>query len=251
VSELEAAIADAGALIVRLAKYRRAAAPDAVAAIRDALAVGDAARRLHRRDTLGDAAAADLLARARALTDRLHALVRSARESASYRAAVAAHAAGDQRALARALPEVFVGLVPVNDVPELFTSVAWRRRGRPEPARDVAAAIVHLRDEGLPAEADDLAPGQDPDLPAIVLDAVRPPDELIVLRLPAGTTPHPVYRIEATGEHLVYARRLRTPFRVRVGHDLGDEQARVELDVAAYRADLAAALGAAAVPVDD
>ncbi|HZP43223.1 MAG TPA: hypothetical protein VFD84_17175, partial [Candidatus Binatia bacterium] len=61
-SALEAAIADTGALIVQLEKYRRGAAADAVAAVRDALALGDAARRLHRRDALDDAEAGRLLA---------------------------------------------------------------------------------------------------------------------------------------------------------------------------------------------
>lgn len=248
-SALEAAIADTGALIVQLEKYRRGAAADAVAAVRDALALGDAARRLHRRDALDDAEAGRLLAAARAVTERLHAVLRAVREEPAYRAAVAAHRAGDQRALGATIPAVFAHVVGAPAPPDLFVGVPWRRRGRPAPPADVAAEVARLRDAGLPAAADDLAPGQDAALPAVALEPVAP-DEVVVLRLPAGTIPLPVYRIETTGEHLVYTARLRAAFHVRLAAEPGDEQERVELDFAAYRAELASALAATGVSIE-
>jgi len=75
VTELESAIADSGALVVRAQKYRRGAGPEGAALLGAALALGDEARRLHRRDALDAAAAAHLLAGARALAERLQALL--------------------------------------------------------------------------------------------------------------------------------------------------------------------------------
>src|SRR5437870_2399153 len=95
VGELEAAVADTGALLVRAQKYRRGAGPEGSALAREALALGDAARRLHRRDALDAAAATRLLDEAHALAARLRALIAAVREAPEYRAAVAAHAAGD------------------------------------------------------------------------------------------------------------------------------------------------------------
>ena len=112
VTELESAIADSGALVVRAQKYRRGAGPEGAALLGAALALGDEARRLHRRDALDAAAAAPLLAEARALAERLQALLAEVRAGVDYRAAVVAHRAGDRATLVRLLPAIFAGLEP-------------------------------------------------------------------------------------------------------------------------------------------
>ena len=66
-TELESAIADTGALLVQVQKYRRGTEPEGAALARDAMALGDAARRLHRRDALETAAVTALMAEAHAL----------------------------------------------------------------------------------------------------------------------------------------------------------------------------------------
>ena len=98
---------------------------------------------------------AQIIARGRELL----AAVRAAPE---YRAAVAAHAAGDAAALAAALPAIFVGLEAVGGRPDLFYPVAWQRGGKPRPVADIVAEVQRCRDDGLPAEGDDVAPGTDP-----------------------------------------------------------------------------------------
>jgi len=252
VSELESAIADAGALVVRVQKYRRGAAPEGAALAREALALGDAARRHHRHGTLDAEAASRLLAETRALTTRIARLIAAVRDDAAYRAAVAAHAGGDVGALARLLPAIFAGLEPTV-ASELFAPVAWLRRGRLRPIEEVVAEIVEVRAEGLAAEADDLSPGSDPELPAVVLRDDPPLEEPIVLRIPPGTVRGPLHRLVATGEILVHVRRLRAPVEVVLAGRLAlEEQLRVEIapsEWERHRDVLAAALGGAGVPV--
>src|SRR5882724_334842 len=67
VGELEAAIADVGALLVRLRKYQRGQTGAGTTLLDAALALGDRARRLHRHEALDPAAARALLAEAEAL----------------------------------------------------------------------------------------------------------------------------------------------------------------------------------------
>src|SRR5215470_17474999 len=112
VGELESAIADVGALLVRAQKYRRGAGPEGEALAREALAVGDAARRMHRREALDEAAVRALLGEAHRVGDALRALVDAVRADARYTRAVAAHRAGAAAVLAPLLPEIFAGLEP-------------------------------------------------------------------------------------------------------------------------------------------
>src|SRR2546428_13399258 len=94
VTQLESAIADTGALVLRAQKYRRGAGPEGAALLGAALALGDEARRLHRRDALDAAGTARLLAEARALAERLRAPLDEGRAGPAYPAALAAHRAG-------------------------------------------------------------------------------------------------------------------------------------------------------------
>jgi hypothetical protein len=255
VTELETAIADTGALLVRAQKYRRGAGPEGAALLREALALGDAARRLHRQEALDAAAARRLLAGAHALAERVRTLLAAIREAPVYRAAAAAHAAGDQVRLAQALPAIFAGLEAAVSPPALFHPVAWLRRGRPREVADIVAEVTQASVTGLVAEGDDLSPGADAELPAVTLAGERPADEPVALRLPAATLPAPVYRLADTGEYLVYVPRLRAPLAALLSPELRiDEQLRVEsapADYERYRADLRAALAAAGVTVED
>jgi hypothetical protein len=254
ISELEAAIADTGALLVRAQKYRHGAGAQGAALVREALALGDAARRLHRQDALDEAAAGRLLAEAQALAGRLQGLIAAVRAAPDYRAAVRAHAAGEHPTLARLLPAIFAGLEAAPAPIDLFTPVAWLRRGRLRPVTDVVADVAAARRDGLVAEGDDLSPGADAELPAVVLRPEAPVEEPVVLRVPAIALPAPVLRLEESGDHLVHAARLRGPLSVRLATRLeGEEQLRVEVSAAEWtrhRGALAGALAAAGIPVE-
>ncbi len=254
VTELESAIADSGALVVRAQKYRRGAGPEGAALLGAALALGDEARRLHRRDALDAAAAAHLLAEARALAERLQALLAEVRAGVDYRAAVVAHRAGDRTTLARLLPAIFAGLEPAPAPGDLFAALAWLRRGRPRPAEEVVGEVLAARAEGLAGEGDDLSPGADPELPAVTLRSDALPAEPLVLRLPAAALPAPVLRLVESGDYLVHAARLPAPVALRLAARLEtDEDLRVELapaDYARWRDAVARALAAAGVPVE-
>src|SRR5206468_3705568 len=108
-----------------------------------ALALGDEARRLHRRDALDAAGAARLLAEARALAERLRALLDEVRAGPDYRAAVAAHRAGDRAALARLLPAIFAGLelAPAHAA-RLPAPVALRLAARLETDEDLRVELA-------------------------------------------------------------------------------------------------------------
>ena len=254
VSELESAIADTGALVVRAQKYRRGAGPEGAALLGAALALGDEARRLHRREALDGAAARRLLARAHALAERLRALLGEVRAGADYRAAVAAHRTGDRASLARLLPAIFAGLELAPAPGDLFTPLAWLRRGRLRPPEDVVGEVLAARAEGLEGEGDDLSPGADSELPAVTLRSDPPAAEPLVLRLPAAALPAPLLRLVDSGEYLVHTARLAAPFALRVAARFeSDEDLRAALapaDWARWRDALARGLAAAGVPVE-
>jgi len=255
VTELEAAIADTGALLVRAQKYRRGAGPEGRALARESRLLGDAARRLHRRDALDAGSARRLLEDAHALAARLRALIAAVRDAPEYTAAVAAHAIGDATALGELLPRIFAGLEPDAACPDVFASVPWLRRGRLRDVADVVGDVAAARTEGLLAEGDDLSAGADAELPAVVLGAEPPPGEPVVLRIPRPTIDAPVHRLADSGEVLVHAPRLPIPgavVRLAGGID-PEEQQRVEIapaDYARFRDALAVALAAAGVPVE-
>ncbi len=250
VSELEAAIADTGALLVRAQKYRRGTGDEGAALTGEALALGDRARRLHRHGTLERQAAEGLLAEAGALRERVRAFLAAIHATPEYRTAVSAHAAGDQEALARTLPAIFAGLEPVARPPALFHPIPWLRRGRLRPVADVTAEALRAASEGLEAGGDDLSAGTDAALPAVVLSAEPPPEEAIVLRV-EGPATLPVYRLEESDEYLIYTPRLRvTPVALLAPSLPTDEQLRVELspeDYGSFRSELAAALTAVGI----
>jgi len=255
VTELETALADTGALLVRIQKYRHGAAPEATLLARRALALGDMARRLHRRDALDAVASTRLLGEARALTDALRAVLADIQRAPAYRAAVAAHASGDAPALVRLLPEIFAGLEPEPAGADVFLPVTWLRRGRLRAPADVAAEIVQARVDGVSGDGDDVSPGADAALPAVTVAASAPAGEPVVLRVPGGVGIAPLFRLRDSGELLVHVARLCLPNAVaRVAERLElDEQLRVEIEPAAWtawRAALAAALGTARVPVE-
>jgi hypothetical protein len=229
VSELESAIADVGALLVRAQKYRRGAGPEGATLEHAAFALGDAARRLHRRDTLDAAAATALLDEARALADGLRRLVASVHASADYRAAVAAHAAADGATLARLLPAIFAGLEPATPAGPLFAPVAWLRRGRFRPFAVLVADVAN----GLAAAGDDLSRGADRELPAVVLSGTAP-DEPVALRFAAETIAGPLHRLADGDEHLVHVRTYALRRRCFARRFAPDEQLRVEIAPAEY-----------------
>jgi hypothetical protein len=246
VNELESAIADLGSRLARVQKYRRGVGPEGDVLRRDTLALGDAARRLHRREALDETEAARLLADARTLDRRFGTLLAAIRTAPEYREAIEAERRGDAATLASRLPSVFAQLETVARVPDLFHPFGCFQRGRLRPPAAMVAALTDMRDAGLPAESDDLSPGADPELPAVILQAEPAPDEPILLRFPATTLPAPVHRLADTEDYLLHAPRVRAPFVVRIATALSDEQLRVELNDAdwrAYRAELTAALG--------
>jgi len=253
VGDLEAAIADVGLLLVRLEKYRAGTGPEALALRRRALDLGDQARRLHHRAGLDAAPAQVLLDDVRTLLGALHGALAAVRDTPAYRAAVAAHSAGEAAALVGLLPEIFDGLEPFVATDDLFHAVPWRRRGRPRPPAELAAEVARLRADGLAPDGDDLAPGVDPALPAVVLDQEAPDDEVVVLRIPRAAIPAAAFRRVEGGEVLVYCARLRAPVVVRLRAEL-DADALEEaggLDYPPYRAAVRAALTSAGIPVDD
>jgi hypothetical protein len=244
---LETAIADTGALLVQLHKFRAGAALHPVL-LAEAMALGDRARRHLHAQALDAAADAALTADATALRARVQRALDDVRASTDYRAAVAAHAAGDRDTLARILPRVFAGLTPVPPPAALWHAVPWLRRNRPRPAAEIAAVVQHLAATGIEADGDPMAPGIDPELPAVPLDTEPAGADPLLLRWSASDLPRAVFRLDETGAIVVHVPRLVAPFTVVLPATLDeDELGEVSVDHPRYRAELVDALAAVGI----
>ena len=245
---LERAVAETGGLLVELEKFRAGSRGDLATLRAEALGLGDRARRLHREHLLAGATG-PLVQEGNALVERLRRSLRELRDSPAYRAATAAHGAGDHAVLAAVLPDLFEGLALVPAPPPLFHAVSWLRRNRPRPPADIAAEIARLQHQGIEAEGDALARGVDPALPAVPLLDERPAGDPVSLRFAPDALPPVVFRLVDSGDHLVHVPLLTARFEVLVAESLDpDEVGEITLDHARYRDDLLRALGDAGVP---
>ena len=250
VTALEAAMADAGALLVRAERYRAGAEAARGTLAHETLRLGDEARALHRRGTLDGEAARALLARAHALATRIEAVLAGVRAAPEYAAAASAIAAGDHAAALPALVQVFAGLELVATPPVLYHALAWRRRGRARSVPDLIAEVLHARDQGLTPEGDDLSRGADAQLLAVTLLDAPPDDEPAALTMDGARVGPRVLRLADTGEYLVHVPSLRALTGVHVADALPpDELEAGSEDYARFRAELVGALAAAGVPV--
>lgn len=246
---LEATLADTGALLVQLDKFR-AGRPLHADLLREAMTIGDRARRHLRAQALDATADAALTVEATALRARVQQALDEIRESAVHRDAVAAHASGNHHALADLLPRLFAGLTPISAPPYLWWAVPWLRRNRPRPAIDLAALVGQLATDGIEPDADIMAPGLDAALPAVPLDSTPTEADPLLLRWSAADVPPAVFRLDDTGAILVHVPRLVAPFTVVLPETLDeDELGEVSVDHPRYRRELADALAAVPVPV--
>jgi len=234
---LEQSLADCGLALVELDKFRAAHGDDVAALRTRALTIGHRARRLHRDRGLDHPTAENqLLADALAVRTGLRQAVRRLRTSPDFRAAVEAHRSGHHTQLATLLPALFDGLEFVPTPPALFHPIPWLRRNRPRPPADIAADILHLRDHGLEADTDALAPGLDPDLPAVPLAAVAGGGDPVILRFHPGSLPPVVFRLHPAERFLAHVAPLRAPFVVLVPEALDpDELGEISVDHPRYR----------------
>jgi hypothetical protein len=248
---LEEAIADLGILLVQMDKFRARHADDARAIRAVCLAIGDRARRAHRHGALEAALAAELTADTGAARAALDAWLAAVRSGASYRSAVSALAARDVPRLQTGLVEVFddVHVAPPPSV--LYHPVVWQRRGRPRPAAELADDIARLRAGGIPGEDDASAPGVDPELPGVRLHATRPFGAPIHLALRGAALPTWGLVLGGSDEVVVPGARLDVDFSVGLADPDDEELDAWTLDAAAFRRDLAAALVARQIPIDE
>jgi hypothetical protein len=244
---LEETIADAGALLVQLNKFRAGAASH-TRLLADTMALGDRARRHLRAQALDAATDAELAREATALRDRVQSALDDVRSSPAYGEAVAAHGVADYATLARLLPAIFTGLRVVPVPAALWYAPPWQRRSRPRPASEMAAAILRLATDGLEPDADPLAPGLDPELPAVPLDEDASVADPVLLRWRHDDLPPSVFRLDDSGALLVHVTRLTAPFAVVLPETLDDDElGEVSIDHPRYRAELLAALAAVGI----
>lgn len=240
---LETAISEVGRLLVRLEKYRGLTEVHG-ALLAEALTLGDLARSALRRQPLAPSGVSSLVRQAERLRERAAAALRTVEESSAYREAVRAHEAADFPALHRLLPGLFAGLESLGGVRDAYTTLSWIRRGRPRPPREIAAAVVRIRDEGLVAGGSPEAAGCDPRLPAVHLAADAPDDSPVTIRFRGTDLPPALFRLAESGSLLVHVRTLRAPFEVRLAERLGPETAEeFGAEWPAYRKAIAAAIG--------
>lgn len=245
--QLEATIADIGALLVQLHKFTAGVALHGTL-LAETMALGDRARRHLRARSLDAAADAGLEAEAASLHARATAALDQIRRSPAYRDAAAAHASGDHAALARLLPELFAGLSAIPPPPFLWHPIAWLRRNRPRAAADIVTTVRGVAAHGLEGDGEPTAPGLDPALPAVPLDTAPTGADPVLLRWAHADLPPAVFRRDATGELLVHVPRLIAPFTVVLPTTLDeDELGELSVDHQRYRAELVDAFAAAGI----
>jgi hypothetical protein len=132
------------------------------------------------------------------------------------------------------LPLIFDDLERVQHPPPLFHAVAWLRRNRPRPPGEVVTEIVQLHERGLVGEGDVETAGVDPELPAVALAAEAPADDPLFLRFAPESLPPAIFRLGASGTHLVHVPRLEAPFDVVVPAKMEDP-GEITFDHAHYR----------------
>jgi len=211
--ELEAAVTDAGTLLVWAEKYRHPDHAVPASLRRRLLGAGDEARGLARMRRLDGPAAAALLSEVGGIATALRALVTAARAAVAYRQAVAASAADDSATLARLLPGIFADLEIGPRPAAAFWVPVWQRRGRPLPPDDLARTLLALRSDGVPGEHDDLVPGVDPELPGVPLSLSDVCGAPLMLRYEGDVLPEPSLQLGAE-QILVPGATMRLPFGV-------------------------------------
>jgi hypothetical protein len=249
VTALEVAIADLGTFLVQMDKFRAAETDEARALRGAALAVGDRARRAHRRGALDATLASELSADVAATHAALAAWLGTVRTSATYRRAVDALGRGDDLALRASVHELFAGVRVVEPPAALFHAVTWQRRGRPLPAADVVTGIVRLRDDGLPPEHDETTAGVDPELPGVILQVAPPLGAPVYLVFRDAARPAWVVELPS-GDVVVPGSTFGARFTVGLADPDDDELDGWTLDPATYRRELTAALRARDLPID-
>jgi hypothetical protein len=213
VAELEAALTSAGTLLVWAEKYRHPD-PGALPALRrQILGLGDHARHLSRAGALDEGAARELLDVLTTANRATRRLIDDVRSAAIYRRATEAQTAGDMDRLTAFLPSIFADLEAAAPPPAAFWTPTWQRRGRPLPADRIAADLLELRTNGIPAIDDDLSPAVDPELPGVLLSSTGPLGAPLALRYDAAVLPAPCLRL-GEDQVLMPGPRLRLRFAV-------------------------------------
>jgi len=250
VSALEVSIADLGALLVQVDKFRAGRGDDARALRAVCLAIGDRARRAHRHGSLDEGLARELHADTTTARASLEQWLAAVRASAPYRAATAALADGDDGALRTSLAALYDGVTVAPAPDALFHPVMWQKRGRPRPAGEIAHEIARLRAEGLPGDGDADATAVDPGLPGVVFHRAPPPGAPVYLAVRGDARPAWVLDLTTTGDVVVPGARVRLPFAVALADPDADDLDAWALDPTDFHRDLTAALRAAGVPLD-
>jgi hypothetical protein len=215
VAELEAALTTGGTLLLWAEKYRHADADALPELRRRLLALGDRARRLARAGDLEAQGAQEVLGAVTAVNRATRRLIDHHRSSMPYRRAVEARRTGPFQQLVALLPEIFADLDAAPPPAVAFWAPVWQSRGRPLPAERVASDLRDLDTLGIAATGDDLAPGVDPDLSAVLLSFTMPLGAPLALRYDGTRLPRPALRLR-DDLLVVPVDRLCLPFVVAI-----------------------------------
>ncbi len=251
--------ADATQLIARLARchaiarrYRAIAADCEERFLGRALEVGSALRAHARVPDAERRVIDDALRELTQLIGECEAAIRSVRESAPYRAALAAWNAGRLLEVAVQAPVIFDGVVPDILASRLYLPVSVTAAGRGEhflAATVVADHIALLLRDGIPQSDPPPGRGADEQLGVVTLDDdTESADSPIMLAIDGGSLALPTFRLQPAGEVLIYTPRLRVPAAVHFAAGTTDEWWAVRPDAyAGYTATLARELAARGV----
>ena len=226
--EIAALISAVGRCYQRARRYRDIAALCEDQYLARALEIGSAIRKLGRGGGLDVHAAAAAEEALRDLLTGCESAVAGVRASDLYRRTVAAWEAGRSAEVAAAAPGIFTAVEPYPDCPTLYYPIPLtNRRGGGDhfiAPSACADALAELARSGIIPPATALELGADDTIQAVLLCVdFENAESPVALAIEPSALDAPICRIGPAGDAVVYAARLRTPFRVHFAQVVTDE----------------------------
>jgi hypothetical protein len=248
-ARIESRFVELSGLLERMRRYRPLAA-SAAELVRASSRLSAEVRAALRA---GDAGGAEPLeSRATTLATDANARLEAVVGSADYRALAEAVVAADVAAAAALAARVFADVEPADSVSRIYQPLTAKRgESGVEPEAGIGR-LRALREEGLEPTPGPGVGGDETIRPIRFYEGTEGLDVAVLLEVEGEALGLPLFRASGLGEILVYAPRVRVPFRVAVRLESPDDWLEARPGgYARYRARWLEALATAELPAVD